>query len=144
MSVAWIGILACAAPAPAPAPAAPVSLADGCSGIRAEYFADSTRQVDRLPSPILVRGKLVPEPIPRPYPRGVIGRNGAEFVVEVMVDTSGKADMRTFRVIKSTHPYLARSLRNAFSKWRFEPALRRGCLVPRTFHYEGRVPGRQA
>jgi hypothetical protein len=98
--------------------------------------------VDRLPAPLLKNGKLVPEPIPRPYPKGVIGKNGAEFVVEVVVDTLGKADMKTFRVVKSTHSYLTRSLRNAFTKWTFSPAERRGCRVPRVFHYEGRVPGR--
>lgn len=120
---------------------ATVASGDGCAAIRDEFFADSLRRVERLPAPILRKGRLVPAPIPRPYPRGVVGRDGAEFIVEVLVDTTGRADMRTFRVVKSTHAYITRSLRTAFAKWTFEPALRRGCKVPRVFHYEGRVPG---
>ncbi len=143
--LALLAVAACAkAPEPAPAPVAvAVAPADGCAAIRNEFFADSLHRVDNLPTPVLKKGKLVPEPIPRPYPKGVIGRNGAEFVVEVLVDTLGKADMKTFKVIKSTHAYLTRSLRTAFSKWTFEPSLRRGCRVPRVFHYEGRVPGQR-
>lgn len=143
MVAALLAFAACAkAPAPESVPA-PVAVApsDGCAAIRDEFFADSLRRVDNLPAPVLKKGKLVPEPIPRPYPRGVVGRNGAEFVVEVLVDTLGKADMKTFKVVKSSHAYLTRSLRSAFSKWTFEPSLRRGCRVPRVFHYEGRVPG---
>jgi hypothetical protein len=124
----------------AEAPAAAVVPADGCATIREEFFADPQRLAEKLPTPRLTKGKLVPSPIPRPYPRGVIGRDGkAEIIVEVMVDTMGKADMSTFTAVKSTHPYLTRSLRNAVSKWSFEPAERRGCKVPRVFHFEGRV-----
>jgi hypothetical protein len=138
----FVLLVGCAARVPSSEVATMAAPADGCATIREEYFADSLRRAEKLPTPVLVRGRLVPEPIPRPYPRGMIGPRGAEFSVEVLVDTLGKADMRTFKVIRSTHPYITRSLRNAFSKWTFEPALRRGCKVPREFRFEGRLPAR--
>jgi TonB family protein len=69
-------------------------------------------------------------------PPGVAGRDGvAEIRIKVLVDTTGRADMRTFKVVRSTHPTLTRSARNAVAKWKFRPAMVGGCKVPRTFNW---------
>ena len=58
-----------------------------------------------------------------------------EIRASVLVDTLGKADMRTFEVIKSTHPWLSQSVKTALAKWTFEPAEVAGCKVPRHYLY---------
>ena len=86
--------------------------------------------VDRVPSPV----KQDPPPFKPPYPRGVFGKGGTmEIAIEVMVDTLGKADMATFRVVKTSHAWFATKLRSAVSKWTFDPALRAGCKVARLY-----------
>ena len=77
-------------------------------------------------------------------PPGVAGKDGrAEVAIKVLVDTLGKADMRTFQVVRSTHPSLSKSVRDAVAKWTFTPAVVQGCKVPRTFNWSasaGRAP----
>lgn len=93
--------------------------------------------VDRVPAPVAYD----PAPIPRRLPPGTVGRDGkAEVRIKVLVDTLGRADMRTFRVVRSTHPTLTTSVRSAVAKWRFEPAVVSGCKVPRVFNW-GAVAG---
>ena len=53
--------------------------------------------------------------------------------VSVVVDTLGKADMKTFEVLKTTHPWLATSFKTAVAKWTFDPAMLAGCKVPRVW-----------
>jgi outer membrane biosynthesis protein TonB len=63
--------------------------------------------------------------------------------VTVLVDTLGRPDMRTFKVVKTTHPWLASSVKTAVAKWRFEPAQLAGCKVPRQFEWgatSGKAP----
>jgi hypothetical protein len=99
--------------------------------------ADPEIAVERVPEP----RKLEPAPIPRRLPKGVVGRDGkAEVRIRVLVDTLGAPDMRTFTVVKSTHPTLTRSVRAAVSKWTFVPAEVGGCKVPRNFNW-GAVTG---
>ena len=87
--------------------------------------------VERVPAPV----KLDPVPIPRRLPKGVVGKDGkAEIRIKVLVDTLGTADMRTFTVVKSTHPTLTRSVRAAVAKWKFVPAEVGGRKVPRNFN----------
>ena len=82
-----------------------------------------------------------PPPIPRPYPRGMIGKDGkAEVAVEVLIDTLGRADMKTFKVLSSSHSYLSKSLKTAVSKWKFRPAELKGCKVPRKYRFEAHLP----
>ncbi len=47
----------------------------------------------------------------------------------------GLADMKTFTVVKSTHPTLTRSVRTAVSKWKFTPAQVGDCKVPRDYNW---------
>ena len=85
-------------------------------------------EVDRLATPhasvpSAVSGKSMPAAVKR--------AKYNEVRVTVLVDTLGKPDMKTFTVIKTTHPWLASSFRTAVAKWTFEPAQLAGCKVPR-------------
>ena len=83
---------------------------------------------------------LDPAPLPKKLPKGVVGKSGyAEVRIRVLVDTLGTADMRTFTIVKSTHPTLTRSVRTAVAKWRFVPAEVSGCKVPRRLQLGRRV-----
>lgn len=120
-------------PVRAVAPDAPVSCAEWVRRAVAKPELD----VERVPEPIAYD----PPPIPRRLPPGTIGRDGrAEVRIKVLVDTLGRADMRTFKVVRSTHPRLTASVKTAVGKWKFRPALIQGCKVPRTFNW-GAVAG---
>ena len=85
-------------------------------------------EVDRLATPrasvpSAVSGKTMPTAVRR--------ARYNEVRITVLVDTLGKADMSTFKVIKTTHPWLASSFKTAVAKWSFDPALLAGCKVPR-------------
>ncbi len=124
-----VALVACATPpTPAPAPTPPPApLADACSSLYAEALANPSLQVDRAPDVV----KYDPPPLRRPYPAGVIRRDGTTKVsVSVVVDTTGVARMGTFTVLASTHPWLVNDLKTKIPKWRFTPAYRNGCKVP--------------
>ena len=93
--------------------------------------------VDRLPAPVAFK----PAPIPRRMPPSVMRKGYAEVRITVLVDTLGKADMRTFTVVKSTHPWLTQNVKSAVAKWTFTPAELAGCKVPRVFKWAA-VAGR--
>ena len=85
-------------------------------------------EVDRLASPhanvaSAVTGKSMPAAVKR--------AKYNEVRITVLVDTLGKPDMKTFTVVKTTHPWLASSFKTAVAKWTFEPAQLAGCKVPR-------------
>lgn len=67
--------------------------------------------------------------------RGVEGSVVAQFVV----DTAGRADMRTFKVLRSTDEFFTLAVRESVSSARFRPALRDGTamrqLVNRAFNF---------
>ena len=93
--------------------------------------ADPQIGVERVPSPIA----LEPAPFPKRLPKGVLDKRGrGEVHIRVLVDTLGAPDMRTFTVVKSSHPTLTRSVRTAVAKWKFVPAEVGGCKVPRNFN----------
>jgi hypothetical protein len=117
--------------------AAPATNSVSCSEWVRRAVAAPELDVERVPEPIAYD----PPPIPRRLPRGVVGRDGrAEVRIKVLVDTLGRADMRSFRVVRSTHPKLTASVRHAVSRWRFRPAEIGGCKVPRVFNW-GAVAG---
>lgn len=102
--------------------------------------ADPEIGVERVPEPLAYD----PAPLPKRLPQGVLDKNGhGEVRIRVLVDTMGVADMKTFTVVKSTHPTLARSVRTAVSKWKFSPAQVGGCKVPRDYNWAV-VPGKPA
>lgn len=68
-------------------------------------------------------------PAPR-YPamlqsRGVDG----ELLIQFVIDTTGRADMSTFRVLRSTDPLFTTAVLEVLPRYRFQPAERDGCKV---------------
>jgi hypothetical protein len=125
---------ACAATAPAPAPApepvsVPLANSDLCYLVQAEVAQHPDLNVDRAPDVV----KYDPKPLMPPrggYPRNVIRRDGTTKVkVSVVVDTVGKAEMSTFKVIETTHQWLSDNLKSLIPKWTFTPAMKNGCRV---------------
>lgn len=130
---AVVGLASCTAPAPAPPPPAPepapLATSDLCHLVQAEEARNPSLEVDRAPDVV----KYEPRPLMPPkggYPRGVIRRDGKTKVkVSVVVDTAGKADMTTFKVIETTHQWLADNLKAMVPRWTFTPAVKKGCHV---------------
>jgi len=89
--------------------------------------------VDRLPTPVAQR----PAPFAKMPPgvRTEISRKGANLKVDVIVDTLGHADMKTFTVLESSHPWLVANMRSTIPRWRFTPAELAGCKVPRVYKF---------
>jgi hypothetical protein len=103
--------------------------------------ADPEMGVEQVPAPVAFK----PAPIPRPIPKGVLGKDGkAEVRIRVLVDTMGVADMTTFTVIKSTSTTLTKLVRTAVAKWTFTPAQVSGCKVPRNFNWAAVYPPARA
>lgn len=101
-------------------------------------IANPDLEVEHVPEPVA----YTPAPIPRRLPAGVIGKDGrAEVRIRVLVDTTGKARMTTFTVVKSTSPWLTDNVRKAVARWTFRPATIAGCAVPRHFNW-GAVTGK--
>lgn len=148
-SLAPLLLAACASnPDPELVPDQPVRSAPAMAPIRQGDCVEARRRtaeradaaVDRLPSP----RTLSPSPLPgKSMPAEVRTAKYNAVKVTVVVDTLGRADMRTFAVVTSTHPWLASSVKSAVARWRFEPALLAGCKVPRQFVWSatsGRSP----
>lgn len=113
------------------APMAPIKYGD-CREARRRADERVDLAVDRLPSP----RALVPSPLPgKSMPAEVRTAKYNAVKITVLVDTLGRADMRTFQVVRSTHPWLASSVKSAVAKWKFQPAQLAGCRVPRQFEW---------
>lgn len=138
---AALAVLACASnPDPDLVPDQPVRIAPSLTPIKLGDCPEALRRasahpdlaVDRLPSP----RALVPAPLPvKSMPEAVRGAKYNAVKITVLVDTLGRADMRTFTVVRTTHPWLASSVKSAVAKWKFEPAQLAGCRVPRQFEW---------
>lgn len=112
-------------------PMVPIRYGD-CVEARRRAADQANLPVDRLPSP----RRLVPSPLPgKTMPDDVRTAKYNAVKITVVVDTMGRADMRTFEVVRSTHPWLAASVKSAVAKWKFEPAQLAGCKVPRIFEW---------
>jgi hypothetical protein len=104
-----------------------------CVEARRRAAIDPGLDVDSVPRPVSQR--------PRPFanmPAAVktdIARKGSTVKVDVVVDTLGRADMATFKVVQSTHPWLAQNLRAAMPTWTFRAARLAGCKVRRVYHF---------
>jgi hypothetical protein len=139
--VATFALSACTPP-PKPVEPAPVPPAnsDLCYLVQAEAAKNPNLEVDRAPAVV----KYDPMPLQAPrrgYPRGVIRRDGTTKVkVSVVVDTVGKADMTTFAVVETTHPWLADNIKSLIPKWTFTPAVKNGCNVAGLWVFTG-TPG---
>lgn len=115
---------------------------DPCTLAREDAALDPHLDVERVASPV----KMDPAPIRTPVPRTVLrASKGTAIRAEVMVDTLGKPDMATFKMLESPHTYYATNLKAAMAKWTFEPAMRNGCRVSRYYQFIvnlGQRPGR--
>lgn len=149
VSLAACALAACASnPDPEMVPDQPVRLAAPDTPVKPGDCPEALRRasahadvhVDRLPTP----RSLVPAPLPvASMPEEVRYAKYNAVKVTVLVDTLGRADMRTFKVVKATHPWLASSVKSAVAKWKFEPAQLAGCKVPRQFEWgatSGKAP----
>jgi hypothetical protein len=109
-----------------------VALGD-CVEARKRAVARPDLDVDSLPRPVRQR----PAPFAK-MPAEVkihIYRKGALVKVDVLVDTLGRADMKTFRVVESSHPWLAQNLKASIPTWTFRAARLAGCKVPRVYKF---------
>lgn len=139
-AVALIVLLAgCAGnpePEPEIVPETPVRVAPPEGAIAYGDCAEALRRagvkpdlgVDRLATPHANVATALPV---KSMPSAVRRAKYNEVRVSVIVDTLGKADMKTFTVVKATHPWLGESFRGAVAKWTFDPAMLAGCKVPR-------------
>ena len=93
--------------------------------------------VDRPPAPIAMKPPVLQ---PGQIPSGVITAKGAIIKADVIVDTLGRADIRTFKVVQSSHPWLSAHVRNAIPKWKYTPAELAGCKVARVYHFSATAP----
>jgi hypothetical protein len=92
--------------------------------------------VDRIPSPVVAK----PAALRRP-PRSALRKDGsADVKVDVVIDTLGKADMSTFKVVSASSDWLAKNVKSVIGKWTFSPAELAGCKVPRLYHFMASAP----
>lgn len=66
-------------------------------------------------------------PYPAPPPPGTRARPSS--LVSFVVDTLGKPDTMTYKVIVDDASGIAREGRAVFARWRYQPAQIRGCAV---------------
>jgi hypothetical protein len=109
---------------------APIARGDCREAVR-RAVANPSLEVERVATPLAMTPPAIDG---RKMPKGVADRNGWFNVkFHVMVDTAGKADMKTFAIDTTSHAWLATSVRSAVAKWSFAPAEVAGCRVPRTY-----------
>jgi hypothetical protein len=116
---------------------APLAYGD-CAEAERRLAADPEMPVDRVPTPLAMK----PAPFQK-VPAGAWKKDGSAVIkVEVMVDTTGRADMKTFKPVTVSHPWFAQNLRTVMPRWRFSPATVAGCKVRRVYRFSATVPPR--
>jgi hypothetical protein len=124
---------------------APIKPGDCAEAVR-RAVANPALDVEQVPAPVAMN----PLPVDaRKMPKGVADKNGYyEVKFQVLVDTLGKADMKTFTIVTSTHPWLSSSVKTAVAKWKFTPAQLASCKVPRNYSLgvspRGKAPATKA
>lgn len=94
--------------------------------------------VDQLPTVVTAKPPALQHP-----PRSALRKDGsAEIKVDVLIDTLGKADMKTFKVVATSSAWLATNVKSVIGKWTFAPAQLAGCKVPRVYHFYAAAPPR--
>jgi outer membrane biosynthesis protein TonB len=108
-----------------------------CVEARRRAALEPDLPVDRVPAPLAMK----PPPF-RGYPASALRKDGsAEIRIDVLVDTMGRAEMKTFKVVKVSHPWFTQNVRGVIGKWRFTPAQLAGCKVPRVYHFMSSLAG---
>lgn len=118
---------------PAPVPRAsscpPVGIESDTAGVTGQYYTEGRVTTKAAVVYETQRQPLVPgleiRSIRGPKHPGVNG----EALVAFVVDTSGRADLQTFTVEKSTAPELTKAVRDFLPSQRFTPATLSGCAV---------------
>lgn len=109
----------------------PVAHGD-CPEARRRAAENPGLDVDRIPAPVAMKPAVLE---PGKLPPGVIGPRGAVIKADVIIDTLGRADMRTFKIVRSSHPWLSAHIKQAMPKWKYTPAELAGCKVPRVYRF---------
>jgi hypothetical protein len=116
-------------------------LADGdCVEARRRAALEPDLAVDLLPTPVRQNPRAL-QKVP-PAVKAHIDTSGAAVKVEVLVDTLGRADMKTFKVVESSHPWLAANVKSVLPAWKFRPAQLAGCKVNRVYKFSATAPAR--
>ena len=143
-------LAACSSSPPPEAEIRPQVLADaappGSMPVAAGDCAEALRRAAEKPDlvvdqlPVLVTAK--PKPLQNP-PRSALRKDGsAEVKIDIVIDTLGKAVMKTFTIVATSSPWLATNVKSVIGKWTFEPAQLAGCKVPRIYHFYASAPPR--
>jgi hypothetical protein len=103
-----------------------------CPAARRLAAENPALDVDRNPAPVAMKPPVLQK---GKIPPGVIGPRGAVIKADVIIDTLGRADMSTFKIVESSHPWLAAHIKNAIPKWKYTPAELAGCKVARVYHF---------
>jgi hypothetical protein len=136
---------ACAHNTPAPATESAARIAEplkqgDCVEARRRAALEPDLAVDRLPAPVVTK----PAPF-RDMPYSALRKDGtAEIKIDVIIDTLGRADMKTFKVVKVSNKWFVENARTFLPRWRFSPAELAGCKVPRIYHLMASYPARTA
>lgn len=119
-------------PAPVPGSSTVPAGSDLCYLTVAEVVGKPDTPVEKVPEPI----EMKPPAFKPPYPRGVFQGKGnwMQLKIHVLVDTLGRPDMATFVVDSTSHSWFATQVKANLAKWKFRPAEKSGCKVPRNYH----------
>jgi hypothetical protein len=116
----------------------PVAPGDCAEALR-RAAAKPDLAVDRIPTPVVAKPAALQK-----LPTAALRKDGsAEVKVDVLVDTLGKAVMKTFTVVTTSSPLLVTNVRGVIGKWTFAPAELAGCKIPRVFHFMASAPARK-
>ncbi|HEY2379166.1 MAG TPA: TonB family protein [Gemmatimonadaceae bacterium] len=106
-----------------------------------EFLLD-THVAERAYFEFQVTRQVQPSPNNRPprYPEALRSANiQGEVLVQFIVDTTGKPEMNTFKVLRSTHVAFLTAVRSAVPDYEFEPAMILDRKVPQVvqmpFHF---------
>ena len=104
-----------------------------CAEANRRAVANPDLDVDSVPRPVTQRPSAFAN-MPAAV-KAQIRAKGSSVKVDVVVDTLGRADMKTFKIAESSHPWLAQNLKASMPGWTFRAARLAGCKVPRIFHF---------
>jgi hypothetical protein len=109
-----------------------VSFGD-CGEARKRAAVKPDLDVDRLPAPVKTRPAAFQK---MPYDvKTHVDKMGATVKVDVVVDTLGRADMKTFKVVETSHSWLVENVKTVLPSWKFSPAELAGCKVRRVYKF---------
>ena len=117
--------------------AGPIKPGD-CVEARRRASLEPDLDVDQIPAPVAMK----PTPFRNPPPTVFRKDGSAEIRIDVLIDTLGKADLASFKVVKVSNKWFTQSVRGVIGKWTFTPAMLAGCKVPRIYHFMSTVAPR--